>query len=164
MSDDQARQAPRSNWVKIALLASLGLNLFFAGWWAGDLSRAVIGHGHGPRPNPMQDLTERLHGKLSAAGMAKVEALAHEIDQSFDRRREDPRQFRDRLKPIIAAEQFDPAGFDQVIDKEITRRAAFETGIARRIGEVLNELSPADRKVLVDMVLDRPPPPPGPPR
>ena len=146
-------------WLRGALIASLGINLFFAGWWVGDaLNRR-------PPPPPFgqfQTLLARVEGKLSAEGATRVRALVAELESRHGPGGPGgpPPISPNRLYAVVVAPDFDKAAFLQVIESFHTARLARDRDLDRRIAEVLATLAIADRRVLADAVMQLPPPPP----
>lgn len=155
----------RTGALRIALIVSLGINLFLAGSWVGSLVRSD--GAPPPRPRPLQAALQELQGRISSDSLAKIEALVGEIDRRFRASPADPRRMDERLRTLLAAESFDPAVFAKTVDDFLAARSETDKGIARRIGEVLAGVPVADRKVIAEVVLRAPGrpfgPPPGPP-
>ena len=155
----------RTGVLRIALLVSLGVNLFLAGSWAGSLVRSD--GPPPPRPRPLQNAVQELQGRISNDSFAKIEALVGEIDGRFRSSPADPRRMDEKLRALLGAETFDPAAFAATVDTFLAARSETDKAIARRIGEVLAGVPVADRKVIAEVVLRGPGrpfgPPPGPP-
>lgn len=155
----------RSGVLRIALLVSLGINLFLAGSWVGSLVRSD--GAPPPRPRPLHAAVQELRGRISTDSFDKIEALVGEIDGRFRASPADPRRMDERLRVLLGAETFDPAAFATTVDTFLAARSETDKAIARRIGEVLAGVPVSDRKVIAEVVLRGPGrpfgPPPGPP-
>lgn len=144
-------------WLRGALIASLGINVFFAGWWVGDaLNR---------RPPPpfvqFQTLLARVEGRLSADGATRVRALVAELESGHGPGGPGgpPPISPNRLYAVVVAPDFDKAAFLQAIESFHAARLERDRDLDRRIAEVLATLPIADRRVLADAVMQLPPPP-----
>jgi uncharacterized membrane protein len=164
------RARPGRLWT--ALVASLGLNLFLAGWWVGAVLRPWP---PAPPPGPLHMLSQRLAGRLSPAAFREVSALIDAIGERLVRQIEDGAPLRGRLRAILVADVFDAAAFVATLDELTAARTRNDGDISRRIAAVVAGLSAADRAVLADVALASPaglfggapgplPPPPPPPR
>lgn len=154
----------RPAWGRIALIASLGMNLFFMGLFVGGLLGAG-GFGYGPPPPPLPPLhlmADRLKGSLSDEGFAKIEALIGELDARFARKISATEQPRQRIKSLLVAEPFDAAAFAAALGEMSVEIDLDRTDINRRIAEVMSQLSRQDRTRVGDATLTFPPPGRGP--
>lgn len=160
MKDQQppTRDAVR-RFAPALLLASLGLNLFFAGWLAGS------GFRPHPPPPPMGGrfgmLERQLEGRLSPDGMAKVDAMLRDIDAGMRTQSDAGEILRRQLRMILVAEQFNGDNFVRVLDALNAQREKFDKDVARRVVDVMASLSPRDRTIFADAVLSMPPGPLG---
>ncbi|WP_146604458.1 periplasmic heavy metal sensor, partial [Rhodoplanes roseus] len=141
----------RSGGLRIVLFVSLGVNLFLAGSWVGTLMRP--GWPPPPPPRPMQEIARELQGRIAPDSMAKVEALMGEIDTRIRSGPGDPRRMDDRLRELLSADRFDVEAFTTTVDRFLSARSENDKVIAKRIAEVVVDFSPADRKVLAEVVL-----------
>lgn len=173
--------------IGIALMASVGVNVFVAGWWFGTAVRPAMngvwferGPGPGPGPGPggpggpwpgpppgagqgvvvsrMQMLANRLQGRLSPDGMAQVESLLKDIDTHFMQRMGTSAPLRERAKQILVAEPFDAEAFSKIFLDLQAQRTKSDAELARRIVDVIAKLPQEDRKVLAEITLFLPPP------
>jgi uncharacterized membrane protein len=142
--------------IRIGLVASLGLNLFFAGWLVGA---RVVPWGFGPPPGPMQRMSEDLRRSLSDDGFKIISGLVRELESSRTRQFDRTGPQRDKFKTALTAEPFDRDAFAKVLND-------LNTDISRRRAELDNEIVNAvarltleDRRRLAELPL--PPPPPG---
>jgi uncharacterized membrane protein len=157
-----------SSWsgpVRIVLVASLGLNLFFLGWLVGG----VFGPAHrGLRPPPpplppLHLMADRLRGTMSADGMAKIDALIRDLDTRFVQRISATERSRTRIKELLAAPDFDAAAFASALAEFHAETETDRADVDRRITDVIARLSPDDRRKLADVTLAfRPGDRPGP--
>jgi uncharacterized membrane protein len=142
----------------VLLLASFGLNLFFAGWLAGSGFR---GHPPPPMDGRFGMLEHQLEGRLSPEGMAKVGALLHDIDTGMRSQFDAGESLRRQLHALLTAEQFNGDDFVHAVDALNVGRAKFDNNVARRVAEVMAGLSARDRAIFADAVLSMPPGPLG---
>jgi uncharacterized membrane protein len=147
-----ARARPSRLWM--ALVASLGLNLFLAGWWVGAVLRPWP---PAPPPGPLHMLSQRLAGRLSPAAFREVSALIDAIGEHFVRQIADGAPLRGRLRAILMADVFDAAAFVTTLDELTAARTRNDGDISRRIAAVVAGLPAADRAVLADVALASPP-------
>jgi uncharacterized membrane protein len=141
---------------RVVLIASLGLNLFFAGWLVGA---RVVPWGFGPPPGPMQRMSEDLRRTLSDEGFKIISRLVHELETNRARQFDGTGPQRDKFKAALTAEPFDRDALAKVLNDlnaEISRhRAELDGGIV----DAVARLTPEDRRRLAELPL--PPPPPG---
>lgn len=150
-------RARLSGWGRSALLASLGLNLFFAGWLLGA---RVVPWGFGPPPGPMQRVSERLRYSLSEDGFRIVNDVLRRLDADMARHFRDTAPLRDAVKNALAAAPFDRAVFTAALadlNAEVARHSA---ELNARVADVVALLSAEDRRRLAELTI--PPPPLGP--
>jgi uncharacterized membrane protein len=155
-----------SGLVRIGLVASLGVNLFFLGWLAGGVVGPDRGRP-GPPPPPLPPLhlmADRLRGSLSPGGMAKIEALIRELDDRFARRISDTEQSRARIKALLGEESFDPAGFVAALGEVHAETGRDRAEVDQRIADVIAQLSIDDRRKLAAVNVAFPPRGPAGPR
>lgn len=159
----------RAAWLWTALLISLGVNLFVAGWWAGQAVRPVFdgnvfrrgpegGPPPGPRVSPFRILTQRLEGKISPDGMRELATIASLIETHFEQRLEMSHERRERAREILGAENFDPELFSKALIDLQTQRTTQDAELVRRIAAGMARLSRADRKILSEVTVPIPPP------
>jgi uncharacterized membrane protein len=146
-----------SGWGKSALFASLGLNLFFAGWLLGA---RVVPWGFGPPPGPMQRVTERLRQSLSEDGFRLVSDVLKQLDADNARHFRDTALLRDAVKDALAANEFDRAAFTAALAELNADVARHSAQLNAQIAEAVARLSAQDRRRLAELTI--PPPPLGP--
>jgi len=143
--------------IPLALLVSLGLNLFFAGW--------LFGSGFRPHPPPMGGpfhvLEHQLEGRLSPDGMAKVGGLLRELEAGMHGQFDSGDALRRRLHATLVAEPFNRDDFMRAADALSAGRAKFDNNAAQRVADVLAALSATDRASFADALLSLPPGPLG---
>jgi uncharacterized membrane protein len=144
--------------IYLALLASLGLNLFFAGWWVGAGLRPPPPHEPG---GPLHELEHRLQGRLSPAGMSAVERLIEEIDAGFRHQFDAGDAIRRQLHQILISEPFKPEDFVRTLGELTAGRSSFDSTVAQRVAAFAAGLSPEDRRIFADAILAMPPGPLG---
>lgn len=143
--------------VPIALLCSIGLNVFFVGAWVGaGLRRPLLP----PPGGPLWELERQLQGRLTPDGMHKVDSLIQEIDAGLRHQFDASEALRRQLHIILVSEPFNSSAFLQRLNQLNDGRASFDSGMAKHIAELIASLSPDDRRLFADAVLSMPPRPP----
>ena len=155
--------APRSpRWMRIALVASLALNLAGVGVVAG----AVLGHSKRlPRPPMVNDLGFGPYtDALSAEDRRALRRAFVERAPDFGELRRLMRGDFDRLLTILRAEPYDAGAAAEVISAQRDRaRKGFDLGHELLL-ERLQTMQPAERAAFADRLeqaLSRPPGHPG---
>lgn len=146
----------RKRWPLVALVVSLGGNLFLGGWVAGG------GFGHfppmGPPPGPDR-LIERLAEGLPSADATLLRDAAARNREAFIADNDRRRTFPDRMRAILREEPFDAAKMEVLLREEEDRETANRQRFTTEMIGVAKKLSPEARKKLADF---RPSPGPGP--
>lgn len=147
--------------IRLALVASLGLNLFFAGYWIGSTLNPTF-QPPWPKPGrgPLHMIAERLRAKLSADGMSKIDKLVDDIEAHMRASMAATEPARQKLKASVAASPFEPEAFIAALGELSAGRTKRDEEAGRRIARTIAELTPEDRKVLADFILLLPNPPP----
>lgn len=154
----------RRRWMPVALLASLGINMFLVGFLSGRRPPPWLPPG--PPPGP-----ERLIEEISAVLPPDDAALLRRtLDANRDRMAADRNRrmaFRDRVEDALRAEPFDPAALEAVFDEEDERERQSWAGFRKILIETAGAMSAEGRR---RMAMFRPGPggpppghPPGPP-
>lgn len=143
-----SRGQPRGRWVRIALIGSIALNLFFVGivgvWVVKPLWR-----GHFGAPGPVADnLTERMTSRLPDADKPILR-------QAFQKRQDD---IRGHMKTARAAQQdarrslratpFDPDAFSAASDRARAARDAAQIAMHQAMREAAIAMSAEGRAKL----------------
>jgi uncharacterized membrane protein len=140
----------------LALIVSVGLNLFFVGLVVGGHS---FSFWH--RSPYREDIRARLRDSLSQQGASTVTHALDQVRQQFGERFKGAEAGRQRKSELLAKDPFDRNGF---LAETRSERAEFTSGIAKAdeiVADALAQLSPEDRHKLATMEL---PPPFGGPR
>jgi uncharacterized membrane protein len=140
----------------LALIASIGLNLFFVGMVVGGHSLSLW-----HRSSNREEIRARLRESLSEQGAGIVTRALDQVRQQFGARFKDAEAGRQRKSELLAKDPFDRDAF---LAETRSERAGFTSGIAKAdeiVADALAQLSPEDRHKLATMQL---PPPFGPPR
>jgi Heavy-metal resistance len=144
---------PQIGLLPLALMVSVGINLFVAGWLVGDRAGRF-----GPPPPPlgsMQSFLDSLESKLSPEGAGIMDTMVRNLkDRSFQHFR----RFEDlglRMQRALAGEPFDRAGFLTAAHELSAEQAADRSDGAEQIADAIEKLSPEDRKRLLEMKSDR---------
>jgi Heavy-metal resistance len=144
---------PQIGLLPLALVVSVGVNLFVAGWLVGD--RAGRFGPPPPPPGSMRGFLDSLQSKLSPEGARIMDAMVRNFeDRSFQhfRRFED---LGERMQSALAGEPFDRAGFLAAAHELSAEQAADRSEGAEQIADAIEKLSPEDRKRLSEMKSDR---------
>lgn len=147
-----------SNRVRVALLVSLGLNLFLAGLWIGDLMH----RGLRPPPGPMHQIMERIEGRLSVDGQRRVRAALIDLDRHRPPPPANPLSIKN-LVSIVETDPFDRVRFLSALEAMNRDRLKVDQERDERIADLLAALTLADRRALAEVLAHLPPPPPPPP-
>lgn len=151
-------QLPR--WLVLALLASLGGNVFLGGYLAGRSGGGGPpgGPGFPPGPPPRPDqFIERMAERLPAADAAVLRRFAEENRDAFVRDDARRREFPQRLRAALLAEPFDAAVFERVLAEHDAAEQQAHGVLRGRLAAAAAALSPEARRTLAEN-----PPPPGP--
>jgi uncharacterized membrane protein len=139
--------------LSLALIASIGANLFMAGWL---LSGASLRPGI--RAQERGNLRENLNASLSKAGAIELIYALDQVREQFEIRLDAVRSDRAEEPGFLASDHFDRAAF---LVERAKSRAAFSAAAAESdkiIADALGQLSVEDRHKLASMRL---PPPLG---
>jgi hypothetical protein len=144
---------PQIGLLPLALVVSIGVNLFVAGWLVGD--RAGRFGPPPPPPGSMRGFLDSLESELSPEGARIMDAMVRNFqDRSFQHFR----SFEDlgeRMQSALAGEPFDRAGFLAAAHELSAEQAADRSEGAEQIANAIEKLSPEDRKRLSEMKSDR---------
>lgn len=132
---------------KLLMIASLGLNAFFAGM--------LVARGNMPPPPP--------HHRPSPAHLAEVlartlpEADAVILRQGFadhmrqiERFDQEQESHIEELKSLLRQDPFDPAAFLAAMEKHRQRRDSFDALFQPAIADALSRMSPEGRRKLAE--------------
>ena len=156
-------QTPR--WLALALLASIGGNVFLGGYLAGRSSGfgPPGGPGFPPGPPPRPDLfIERMADRLPAPDAAILRRFADENREIFSRDDGRRRDFLDRLRVALTADPFDPAAFERLLAEHDDAEQQTHALLRGRLAAAAAALSSEARRVLAQNPLPPGPLPPGP--
>ena len=135
--------------LPLALVISVGVNVFVAGWLVGD--RAGRFGPPPPPPGSMQPFRDSLENTLSPEGARIMDAMVRNIEdlgfQHF-------RKFEDlgvRLQQTLVGDAFDRAGFLVAAHELSAEQASGRDHVAEQIADAIAKLSPEDRRRLSDM-------------
>jgi uncharacterized membrane protein len=138
------------------LVASIGANLFLAGWIAGH-SRLSWNEPPGPGP-----FVEGILGALSDQGSQVMTQAFDDMRSVFDNNRSTFKASRDQLVSILNADRFSKIAFLEEKKGERADRAKMETAADRIFADSVSRLSLEDRRKLARMRIPPifgPPPP-----
>lgn len=137
--------------LRIALFASLGLNLFIGGWWVGDVVRRAPGmqpppfmggNGGGPPPTAIAPTLEAID-RIIRNGMTERIALLGQ------------------LHAAAIAEPYDAAAMRTLLDSLLDLRRRVDAEHWSAVADSLPILNQADRTALADFVFNPNPGPAG---
>jgi uncharacterized membrane protein len=157
--DQGSSHWPKSLSGRSLLVASLGLNLFFAGWLVGA---RVVPWGFGPPPSPMHRISDHLRQTLSDEGFRAVDRLIGMLEQRRGRDFVSMGELRERLKDLLTAATFDRVAFSQALKDLNAEMSRGRSEFDEMIVDTVARLSPQDRRRLAEMPLPPPPPAPSP--
>lgn len=154
-------------WLAVALLASVGANVFLGGYLAGRgaFSGPPGPYGGPPGPPMRPDVFfERLAERLPPADATILRRFAADNRDAFMRDDAQRRDFPQQLRAALTAEPFDPAAFEALLaDHDATVQRAHAL-LRQRLAAAAASLSPEARRLLAESPLPGPPPGPPPPR
>ena len=145
----ERESAPKWNFFPWLLVASLGLNLFFAGWLlgrSGPMLRPPFGPWFGP-----EHFREFVTSNLSDAGARTMIQSFDDMRLVFDRGRERFDLSRRTLNGVLDAPSFDKPAFLAKKADERAARLKNETEADEIFADGLARLSPEDRRKLARM-------------
>lgn len=140
--------------LRIALIISVGFNLFVAGWWVGDIWHRPPMMGM-PAPN-ISFLENLVKDRVSPETIEAIGPSLELIDATF-RAGFDARTaiFAD-LRVAVSAEPYDPAAVSELFSVLVNSRTQTETEQWRQIGETLGQLPADQRSILADIFFPAP--------
>jgi heavy-metal resistance protein len=153
----------RTEFLSLAVVVSVGLNLFLAGVLLGSFP---TGFGH--RPRERHDIREELRKSLSPPGAELLIRAVDQVHSQFESRFRDAETGQQRKSELLSREPFDRSAF---LAESREEHAQFVTGVAKAdeiVADAIARLSLEDRQILAKMHLGPPlgmgrrPPPPRP--
>lgn len=143
--------------IKFALLASLGLNLFIAGWWLSDAWRSK--QFVDLRPISFTDLAQR-HLPPEALDLIRepLSRADNVIEVGFKARQ----AILERLRYLVPQEPYDQQAVEALLAELPGQRLANEQKQWKLVGEALAKLPADQRKAFAELMfaprLQSPPP------
>lgn len=139
--------------LRIALLVSLGLNLFVIGWWAGEAWR---------RPQPMQAqqftvlpiMDARLSTETMDALRPSLVAMGNLMRQGF----QDRAAVFENLIEVVKAEPYDKGKVDELLARLVDDRTSVEKQQWQLVAEMLAKLTAEQRAAFAEVIFVRPGP------
>lgn len=92
---------------------------------------------------------------LNQAQNAKLEELKSQIETAMDQRADKRLETRKDLSDQMSAKDFNVDAVTEILHKRIDERARLRHEIVDRIGQFCKELTPEQRKIVAERVLDR---------
>jgi hypothetical protein len=145
-----AMRLPQITLSSLALVISVGANLFVAGWLVGD--RAGY-RGPPPQPRSMRPFLASLEGTLSPDGIRIMDTMVRGLQGGGQRFR----RFEDlgeRMQKALVGERFDRAVFMAAAQELSAEQSADRIAVAEEIANAMEKLSPEDRNRLSEMRSD----------
>jgi uncharacterized membrane protein len=139
--------------VKLALLASLVLNIILLGVILGHVPRTLEG-----RPSRQERMEQALQN-LPESVRAKFREKFQQIRATGDDQRRQMDSARGEALQLLGAEPFDEVAYDRQVSKIDALREEMFKRIGQAVKQTAKELPPEERRMFAD-VLRRPPPPP----
>lgn len=144
----------RRSWLLIALVASLGLNLFLGSWLAGRLLAGPPmfrqGAATAERGAPGRSVMDRMAASIPAEHRAAFEAVMDRHRDPIADAAAKSREARGQVRDAIAREPFDRAALDMAFETLRARNAALQSATQAAIAEAAAKLPPDARKQLAD--------------
>ncbi|MEH2471063.1 hypothetical protein V1281_007750 [Nitrobacteraceae bacterium AZCC 2161] len=140
---------PQITLSSLALVVSVGVNLFVAGWLVGDRA-GYRGPPPPPPPGSMQPFLASLEGTLSPGGARIMDTMVRGLQGRgpLFRRFED---LGERMQKALVGERFDRAAFLAAAQELSAEQSADRMAVAEEIANAMEKLSPEDRKHLAEM-------------
>jgi uncharacterized membrane protein len=143
----------RRPWLLIALVASIGLNLFLGSWVAGRLLAGPPMFRHaatGERGGPARSVIDRMAASISAEHRATFEAVMARHREPIADAASRAREARDNAREAVASEPFDRAALDKAFETLRMRNDALQSATQSAMAEAAAALPPEARKQLAD--------------
>src|SRR5258707_12893301 len=99
---------PQISLLPLALILSLGVNLFVAGWLVGDRAGRF---GPPPPPGSMQPFRDSLEGRLSPEGARVMDTMIRSFQDRGIRHFRRFEEIGERMEKALVGGSFDRAGF-----------------------------------------------------
>jgi uncharacterized membrane protein len=141
------------NVFRLALLLSIGLNVFFVGWWVGDAMHIPGGSGRPP------SFRERLEGRLSPEGMRAISDVLNRVDGIMQSGMDDRDGQMARIRELLIKQPFDRAAVGRLLDELPEDRRQARGQMSELLSSALERLSLEDRAAFARAVFMRPPRP-----
>jgi uncharacterized membrane protein len=148
--------APKRRWLLIALIVSLGLNLFLGSlmvgrWIAGPPHHrgAFAAAERGPAGEPGRIL-QRMASSLPQEHRPAFEAVMTKHRERIVELAGQARDARQQVRAILNSDTFERAALDRAFENVRTRNLALQAEIQATIGEAAAALPPDARKQLAD--------------
>lgn len=138
--------------TKWVLTASLALNVFLA------TVLVVVYRPHRPPPLDVAQIAERIAETLPAADAAILREIVAVRAPEIDRSRRLSRSLPDRVRAVLAKEEFDPEALRPVFADIAAAHQRMDEALAALVIEAATRMSPEGRAAIARW---RPPPPPG---
>lgn len=138
--------------LRLALVVSLALNLFAAGWFAGNLWRH---EGPGKRWHHSRLDPRALHDALEGSDREKLEAAMPAHRKQIHERLRELRAARGAVAGALRAEPFDPQRLATAFDQLREREAAVANQAQRTLIGLASQLSPEGREKMARQMIKR---------
>jgi uncharacterized membrane protein len=141
--------------LPLALVVSLGLNVFVAGWLVGD--RAGRFGPPPPPPGSMQPFLDSLESRLSPEGARIMDTTIRGFKDRSIRHFRRLEEIGERMEKALVGGSFDRARFLATAQELSSEQAVDRSEVAEQIATAIEKLSPEDRKHLSEMRPDHGP-------
>jgi uncharacterized membrane protein len=140
---------PQIGLPSVALIVSVGVNVFIAGWLVGD--RAGRFGPPPPPPGSMQPFRDSFENTLSPDGARIMDTVVRTLQGRGAQHFHSFQELGERMEQALVGEAFDRAGF-LAAARELSAEQATDRGeVAEQIADAIAKLSPEDRKRLSEM-------------
>ncbi len=146
----------RRPWLLIALVASIGLNLFLGSWMLGrwfsgpHMPRQVAMMGERGTDAPGRSTMQRMTASIPPEHRAAFEAVMVRHRDRISEAAAQAREARGQIRDAIVKEPFDRAALESAFGTLRTRNEALQSATQAAIAEAAASLPPDARKQLAD--------------
>lgn len=134
-------------WERVAMVASILLNIFLGGIIAGE----VFTGGKGPAAHPGQVVAGLIRvAQLPQPERKKFAAVMHEYRGAIATKRLDAKKEREAVKEAVTAPVYDPAAVAAAFAKLRQANEATQETIQIAVTEAMKTLSPESRRTLAE--------------
>jgi uncharacterized membrane protein len=146
----------RRPWLLVALIVSIGLNLFLGSWMLGrwfsgpPLPRHMAMMSERGAEAPGRSTMQRMAASIPAEHRAAFEAVMVRHRDRITEAAAQARESRQQIRDAIVKEPFDRAALDAAFETQRKRNEALQSATQAAIAEAAASLPPEARKQLAD--------------